>query len=617
MSMHIKTQKRLLTTYGNKLEQNVNKLRQEQPEVIAAEMATPREINEGIYRLEESINAIESLFFKAEKTLNDYATSIDRLQSPSEKEQEEFDEYSCRAESILSTAFDYVILLKARRSALTCANVDPNRSLLNPSQPQAQLQSKSLELPTLPIPTFSGNLWEWDNFWELFNNNIHSQDLPVLFKFNYLLSALKGEARASIKKFQVTKENYPRVIQFLVSKYDNREVLINQLIDRLDACKMRSTSAKDQRALLEQVQALTTQLAQKGEHIDSPWLIKKVLSKFPDSVKRKVISKRQNLPTETSSSIQILFRFLDEILSSEEMFLFFTDKSTVEQKHSRTMPFHSRPGQGRVISCMYCSNPHSSFSCTKYKTPQERSLYLCQNRLCLICASSKHKTTECKGIQCFNCQGVHHTSCCFRSKQKTDSSPFQRRDTSMRATPATTTPPKQQDSHSKVSAKKPSPTLHSHTVINTGSSSGDVPTQETQCVLNTQTMGCPYLPAGKVTIRNPNTKELMQVDVLIDTGAEISFIDNALAECLHLPVIEEKQIRLHTFGSKEIQTRKCRLVKMNIWDSEGKQHVLKLLTHDVLTQAFKPPKVSNTDIDFLRSLNLSILTHSENALIKA
>ncbi|EYC23457.1 hypothetical protein Y032_0015g2655 [Ancylostoma ceylanicum] len=107
-----------------------------------------------------------------------------------------------------------------------------------------------------------------------------------------------------------------------------------------------------------------------------------------------------------------------------------------------------------------------------------------------------------------------------------------------------------------------------------------------------------------------------QIDVLIDTGAEISFIDNALAECLHLPVIEEKQIRLHTFGSKEIQSKKCRLVEMNIWDSEGKQHVLKLLTHDVLTQAFKSPKVSNTDIDFLRSLNLSILTHPENALIK-
>ncbi|KAK6760820.1 hypothetical protein RB195_022039 [Necator americanus] len=81
-------------------------------------------------------------------------------------------------------------------------------------------------------------------------------------------------------------------------------------------------------------------------------------------------------------------------------------------------------------------------------------------------------------------------------------------------------------------------------------------------------MECSYPLAGKLTIPNPDTKKIEEIDVLIDTGAEISFIGNVLIECLHLPVIEVR------------------------------------------------PKVSNADVDFKRSLKVSILTHSENDLVK-
>ncbi|KAE9420473.1 hypothetical protein Angca_002065, partial [Angiostrongylus cantonensis] len=60
----------------------------------------------------------------------------------------------------------------------------------------------------LPIPTFSGNIKEQDNLWELFNANIHSQSTSELFKFNYLLNSLKGGAIDAVKKLQHTIENY-------------------------------------------------------------------------------------------------------------------------------------------------------------------------------------------------------------------------------------------------------------------------------------------------------------------------------------------------------------------------------------------------------------------------
>ncbi|KAK6034321.1 hypothetical protein COOONC_28176 [Cooperia oncophora] len=55
----------------------------------------------------------------------------------------------------------------------------------------------------------------------LFDANVHSQELPKLSKFTYLWNALLGEAKESVRKFQVTADNYSRAITFL----HNREVL--------------------------------------------------------------------------------------------------------------------------------------------------------------------------------------------------------------------------------------------------------------------------------------------------------------------------------------------------------------------------------------------------------
>ncbi|KAK6061835.1 hypothetical protein COOONC_00489 [Cooperia oncophora] len=58
-----------------------------------------------------------------------------------------------------------------------------------------------------------------------------SQELPELFKFNYLLDALQGEAKESVRKFQVTADNYSRAITFLPNRYGSKEELIQKLIN--------------------------------------------------------------------------------------------------------------------------------------------------------------------------------------------------------------------------------------------------------------------------------------------------------------------------------------------------------------------------------------------------
>ncbi|EPB73109.1 peptidase family A16 [Ancylostoma ceylanicum] len=190
--------------------------------------------------------------------------------------------------------------------------------------PLATPTVRPLELPTLPLPKFSGNVWEWDNFWELFHSNVHSQSLSELHKFNYLLNALKGEALEAVKKFQVTRENYARALDFLKNKYGNTEELVFRLIDKLDSCSLCSPAIRDQRKLFEQIQVVVTQLEQKGENVNSQWLIRRILSKFPHGIQRRVLVKKQTLTMDNTFTMDMLFQLLEETISNEEMVTLYT-----------------------------------------------------------------------------------------------------------------------------------------------------------------------------------------------------------------------------------------------------------------------------------------------------
>ncbi|KIH63232.1 Pao retrotransposon peptidase [Ancylostoma duodenale] len=614
MSAQLRTQKRLLTTFTNKLEHIVPKIKDEKLEELPLDPnASLTLTHQYASMLEEAISAINSAILKVEESLNDFTLLVDRFEESSTSVQDDYDEYSCKSESALSYAFDLIILLQARLQAMnSCTHASPPR--LSATDDTAdnhaqtpQLQTKKIELPPLPIPTFGGNIWEWENFWEIFSNNIHFQDIPEIVKYNYLLNALKGEARECFKKFQATKDNYAKAIEFLLSKYNNKEILINNLIEHLDACTMRSSSVRDQRSLLEEEQVIITQLAEKGEQVNSHWLIKKVLAKFPDSVKRKVISKRQGHEPSLPFTMETLFKYVDEILATEEMYLMFADKNSISQQKANNIPRKPRNNQPITAVCMYCRGSHSSFSYTKLATPQERSLYLRQNHLCLICASSKHSTTECKGRPC--CNGAHHTSCCFKAKSPSKPPPSQQK-SETKGTSKPITKGSQKPSRAAVA------TIQSNSIYQPSNMNRDNGKIEPESILNTQIPDRPYLLRGKITVMDNETRAMSKVDVLLDTGAGTSFIDSSLAAKLHLPVIEYKNIRLHTFGSKETKQEKCALVRLEGWDDEGTLHSLDLLTYDVLTRSFSPLQVSIEDRIFMNSLDISLSMRKDKTFVK-
>ncbi|XP_053406645.1 uncharacterized protein LOC128559349 [Mercenaria mercenaria] len=64
-------------------------------------------------------------------------------------------------------------------------------------------------LPKLSLPTFDGNVAQWQSFWDSYEAAVHlNQPLSDVQKFNYLRSLLQDTASTAIAGFPLTNANY-------------------------------------------------------------------------------------------------------------------------------------------------------------------------------------------------------------------------------------------------------------------------------------------------------------------------------------------------------------------------------------------------------------------------
>ncbi|VDL84095.1 unnamed protein product [Nippostrongylus brasiliensis] len=379
--------------YSNKLQQILSRLQEEKLETIGVSDGnrSSQFEQDSWKRLQEELGILEEYKSRVEEALEKYAYAYDQLEQQPKSEMDDYELYSGKAEEALSSALDYAALLKGRLCAFTSntreSHLLPRSSESEQTTQDFALMTKRVDLPTLPIPVFSGNVWDWDNFWILFSTNVHSQNLPPIFKFNYLLNSLKGEAYSAVKKFQITDENYQKAVEFLHAKYGDPETLISQLIDRLENITARSTAVKDQRVLLEQIQVIVSQLRDKGDQVDGQSLLKQILSKFSDRFQRRVWEKKYTKGTGMYLTMDVLLRYLDEIISSEEKIEHHTSRKIASplEEMGKERKDNSRSNRGSSNaafgSCMYCGNNHRKQEVIEEEaqretTPKERVSFL-------------------------------------------------------------------------------------------------------------------------------------------------------------------------------------------------------------------------------------------------
>uniref|UniRef100_A0A7I4YZT0 Peptidase A2 domain-containing protein n=1 Tax=Haemonchus contortus TaxID=6289 RepID=A0A7I4YZT0_HAECO len=542
------------------------------------------QINNALVHIRATQTSFEKAFFA-------FAEAVDKLQHSLENEEEErISEQLEKGQVLLSESEDLQARLEVEKQALDSGKV------WHSTMTRA-------ELPKTPIPEFSGNCWEWDNFWELFNATIHSTPLSDLQKFNYLLQALKGEARQSAERYQITSKNYPMVVKHLQEKYGNTSVIITNLHEQMEVCTAQSTELKDQCKLFDRLSSITRQLESKGEDLNSPWLMSKTLAKFRDDIKRKVLEKKVTQSYNETWTMTKQMDVLDTVLKQEEeierhMSKTFKPQNTQERRYiSRGSPAPTY-AKTRSPYCFFCnSQDHWSISCTKLKHPKERIEYLKQTKRCLGCGSRNHAFSECKGVGCTHCGKRHHTSICLKNTE-----------------PNFPTTQAEQKNNGK-----PKNSLQNFTSnepqIEAGANDADISAVAENPKATVKGDIC--LLTGSIKVMNPVTERLRDVLVLLDTGADRSFIDFELAQELQLPRQGSSTMRLSTFGTTQQRDITCPITSLSIWDNEGVQHTLQLYIHDTITPNVSRPALDKRDINFIKRKHIRLCSPMKKSHIQA
>ena len=88
--------------------------------------------------------------------------------------------------------------------------------------------SQNHKLPKLSLPKFSGNILDWQTFWDSFETTVHlNNSLTEVQKFSYLQSLLEHDAENVIAGLTLTNGNYVRAVDLLKSRYGQPHKIIN------------------------------------------------------------------------------------------------------------------------------------------------------------------------------------------------------------------------------------------------------------------------------------------------------------------------------------------------------------------------------------------------------
>ncbi|XGW03187.1 hypothetical protein V3C99_014858 [Haemonchus contortus] len=115
-----------------------------------------------------------------------------------------------------------------------------------------------------------------------------------------------------------------------------------------------------------------------------------------------------------------------------------------------------------------------------------------------------------------------------------------------------------------------------------------------------------FLLTGTLRTVHPRTQKLVTLHVLLDTGADRSFIDAKLANELQLESHGVVTMKLKTFGAATTKEVQCIDTRLKIWDSEGEQHKLRLFTHSNLTRNFTGGKLQKEDLLFIQEKHIRL-----------
>ena len=291
------------------------------------------------------------------------------------------------------------------------------------------------KLPKLNLPSFGGNMLDWQPFWDSFSAAVHDNlSLNDVQRFNYLKSQLYGEASQCIAGLQITNTNYAQALQVLKRRFGQPHKIIDAYMQNLINLPSPTSDIKELKDFYDGMENYIRGLESMGQSYESygSLLVPIILNKIPESIKENLVrahgSDHWTLPQlreAIENEITIKEASRSANLYSTIQSASFTPTSAFvasakrDQVKTNTTNITRKP-------CIFCNYVHDPITCTKVRSVDERKRVVKEKHLCFNCLGN-HKIAECKSKKtCKNCPGKrHHTSICTKveSEKKTEEKP--------------------------------------------------------------------------------------------------------------------------------------------------------------------------------------------------
>ncbi|XP_050064654.1 uncharacterized protein LOC114132631 [Aphis gossypii] len=371
--------------------------------IIKASLTRMKNFVEGF---DPTVDAISLLEFRQEELprlhqkFDDIQTQLELIVVDDlDKEEEERNRFE----------FDY-FNIRSNIQEIVNAKKSVNSSCHNSTFNNMSTGHSRAQLPIITLPTFGGDIQDWEPFFDCFRAMIHDDGgFSPAQKFYYLRSSISGPALDLIKSIPMTDANYEVAIERLKQRYDNRSLVIQSHIrSLLESPYVEQPTAKELQALHAHVSAHVAALRvlnQPTEHWDA-WLVTIIVSRLDAATSHGWQLRQQNtqLPKYCDlekflSSRCVAFESSEAASGSKGDIKANSSSETTKRssvKHSSTEPRRALVAAADIVSCHYCTKPHKLFNCGEFKAvPINTRLSFVQGKgICFNCLSTGHMANE-------------------------------------------------------------------------------------------------------------------------------------------------------------------------------------------------------------------------------
>ena len=428
------------------------------------------------------------------------------------------------------------------------------------SQSHSQSQKpKQVHLPKLNLPTFSGDVLQWQTFIDGFKATIDSDtNLKDVIKFQYLRAQLTGEAAQVIAGLPLTSDNYHHALALLKERFGQQHQMVKAYMKALwNITPPLASDVISLKRFYDTLESYVRGLESLGKTEDSygDLLVPVILEKMSPNTRVQLVRDNGGSSEWTLQQLRISIR--REITTLETGLpasaLSFSESNSTAVPHTtlnappstaafvtdtqgHTTQFHRpKSPSNRSIKCVYCKEDHHSYQCSKVTDLNQRLQIIKRDGRCYNCLGN-HRKTDCRSkFTCRKCKKRHHTSLCGSDITKP-------RDVKKDANEKQPGPQQAQTS------TVPRPPL-----IDNSSS----PT-----VIHSMTSASSMVLLKTAVAKVSALDHITTATIMFDEGATRSFITKDLAQKLQLEPSSHENIALSTFG--ESNTRSKSLEKVNV-----------------------------------------------------